>query len=71
MLVQCCVCKRVEMGDSWKPADGVIYDASHTYCPDCAVGAQDEILAYQHAIRAACLWTAGTHSGRHRRFENS
>jgi hypothetical protein len=50
MLVQCCVCNRIEAGGAWEAADGVIFDASHTYCPDCAEHARTEIDEYWHAL---------------------
>lgn len=49
MLIQCCVCKKIETESDWEPADGIIYDASHTYCPACAKSARAEIQAYKRA----------------------
>ena len=49
MLTQCCVCKRIEDDGAWLPADEVLYDASHTYCPECAVSAREEIRAFRQA----------------------
>lgn len=49
MLIQCCVCKKIEIRGRWSPADGIIYDASHTYCPTCAEDALDEIQAFKQA----------------------
>jgi hypothetical protein len=53
MLIQCCVCKGVLAAGEWQPADAIIYEASHTYCPSCAVSAQEEIRAFKRALHGA------------------
>ncbi len=69
MLVQCCVCMKIEIGDQWQPADSIIYDASHAYCPDCESVAREEILAFQNAFRSACIHAIAKGSGRRLRVQ--
>lgn len=59
MLIQCCVCMGVLAEGEWQPADAIIYEASHTYCPSCAVSAQEEIRAFNRALHGASRSTLG------------
>lgn len=61
MLIQCCVCKKIESGNTWIPTDGVIYEASHTYCPDCVEVALSEIQAYRDALQSKSICRSGKH----------
>jgi len=40
MIIQCCQCKKVKQGETWKepPPQFFLQDklVSHTYCPACA-----------------------------------
>jgi hypothetical protein len=50
MLIQCCVCRSVQVDGEWIPADSIYFEASHTYCPACTVAAMDEIRAFHLAV---------------------
>ena len=44
---QCCVCFRIKIPglDIYgEAADGILRDASHTYCPPCAASARLELV---------------------------
>ena len=43
------MCKKVEDDGVWEPADRILYDASHTYCPDCVGEVREEIRALKKA----------------------
>ena len=46
LTVQCCVCLRVKTPKArryGRPAERVLPDASHTYCPACLAAARREI----------------------------
>jgi len=48
MVIQCCICKRIRVGEEWVDlaADGVPEaPISHSYCPGCAASAFDEVTA--------------------------
>lgn len=54
MLVQCCVCKKIERdGNTWEDASEHYHDASHTYCPTCAKAAWADVEAYRHTYTSA------------------
>lgn len=43
MTVQCCVCRKYRVKNSWKDIAKVDGDVSHTYCPGCKKQALKEI----------------------------
>jgi ribosomal protein L44E len=50
MTVQCCVCRKYRVKNSWKRAANVEGDVSHTYCPVCKEQALKEIERGTKAI---------------------
>lgn len=58
MTKVCCVCHRVENGDSWSMTNALPADerVTHGYCPDCfaeAMSALDDFIRQQQRIRSA------------------
>jgi len=55
MVVQCCVCKRVQKGTKWilPSASDLDGNVSHGYYPRCANQAFAEIQAHNAAMEAA------------------
>jgi ssDNA-binding Zn-finger/Zn-ribbon topoisomerase 1 len=44
MTVQCCVCRKYRVNDSWKKNTKVDERVSHTYCPKCKTEAMKSLL---------------------------
>ena len=46
MVIQCCVCRKIRQGTSWVAAQQTPQnrnEVSHSYCPECAKRAIEEI----------------------------
>jgi hypothetical protein len=53
MLIQCCVCKKVQREDHWEDMGEHYHYASHTYCPPCAADAWAEVRNFQQVCSPA------------------
>lgn len=52
LLVQCCVCRRVRQGESWRRRNvptGV--GVSHGYCPVCLAGLMGQVRRWSPSAR--------------------
>jgi hypothetical protein len=55
MTVQCCICKKVRVGDGWESPHEATPAPSNTYCPACFERSARQLHAEQRAYRQAQL----------------
>lgn len=54
MTIQCCMCKRVRVGDGWETPNEPQSTPSSTYCPACFDRYSRELALEREAYRQDC-----------------
>lgn len=51
MVVQCCVCKQLRVGERWLAHESLEEEASHSYCPTC-LEVMKRRIEHEHRLAA-------------------